>query len=157
MTILKADSTETQVCQNRKTLQDLEFSTSGLQVRSREILPTRQADVNFQAWMHNGGLMGSVCLCLQAWVELERTNSENPIADGGNYPVTRTAISKSIQRLETTREIADSRRKQVETMLMEAEQIGDAESIHKLRQCQNELGHIQQVYENQLVSFLKHL
>ncbi len=143
----KATETNTQLQRSRETLQNLEFKASGVQVKTSSV-----AVLSMVLKLYALTSISRNCALLQAWLDLEKTASETPIAQSGAYPVTRPALSKAIQGLDTFTTMAESRGKQLDEMLKEAEEISAGELMPSLRQCREQLEQVLQRYDEKRVS-----
>ncbi|CDS39395.1 Spectrin alpha actinin [Echinococcus multilocularis] len=81
----------------------------------------------------------------QAWLDLESRPVECPIFESGSYPVTRSNLTKAVQRVETFMTLIESRGKHLASLCAEAEVLCP-DLLGDLEKCQASLDHVKRRY-----------
>lgn len=93
-------------------------------------------------------------LCLQpfqAWLDLESGGVDLPIFESGSYSVTSSNLSRSMQRAETFLALVESRRKQLDTLRVEAADIMNPDITADLVKCEAQLEQVECRYAKKRV------
>ncbi|VUZ50157.1 unnamed protein product [Hymenolepis diminuta] len=87
---------------------------------------------------------------LQAWLDLESATSDSPIFESGVYPATNSGLTKAVQRAETFLALVKSRRKQLDSLSAEAEDMMNPDVVHEINKFQTQLGDIERRHADKL-------
>lgn len=93
-------------------------------------------------------------LSFQAWLDLESATSDSPIFESGVYPATNSGLTKAVQRAETFLALVKSRRKQLDSLSAEAEDMMNPDVAHELNKFQTQLGDIERRHADKLVNII---